>query len=188
MEATKSPLKFRKPKRLRLITFPQGDYDTWSKKQRALMEAHATCWATEYVKDFDAYMTAVRLGFDEADIKVAIRRYSKHWLVQSYVRQLQETFLEHNVATKDTLVAAAYRDAVDFSPRADPRSRVAAQKTLSTLLGLDVKEHKLTGNVALQGDDSMRGGVMFMPAPLTEKQWESKATEAQRQLKETVRQ
>ncbi len=185
MEATKSPTRFNRPKSLKLVTFPQGNYDTWSKKQRSMMEAHATTWATEYVKDFDAYLTAIRLGFPEDEIKTAIKRYMNHWLVQAYIQQLQEQFLELNIATKDRLVAATFRDSIDFSPRADPRSRVTAQKTLTTLLGLDVRKHEV--GVGVGGDGTMRGGVMLLPAILTQEEWEAKAAQSQRELKESVR-
>ncbi len=185
MEATKLPTRFNRPKCLKLVSFPQGNYDTWSKKQRTLMEAHAATWATEYVKDFDAYATAIRLGFEEDELKPAIKRYMKHWLVAAYIQQLQEEFLQLNVATKDRLVQVTYRDAVDFSPRSDPRSRTAAQKTLTTLLGLDIKEKHITHGLAADG--SMRGGVMILPAPLSFEAWEEKASESQRALKEEVR-
>ena len=185
MDATKVTHSLYRPKCLKLVTFPQGNYDHWSKKQQAMMEAHASTWATEYVKDFDAWNTAIRLGFEGDDIKVAIKRYMKHWLVAAYIQQLQEQFLTLNVATKDRLVAVTFRDAVDFSPSADPRSRTAAQKTLTTLLGLDIKEKRITHGV--DADGTMRGGVMILPAVISMEEWEAKASESQRELKEAVR-
>jgi hypothetical protein len=176
-------MNFDRPTRLKLLVFPKGGYDSWTKQERSLMEAHARAFAGEYVKDFSAWDACTRLGYTEEDLKKRKihLKYMRHWLVCSYVDQLQSKFESHGLATRDRLLSLVYRDASDFSPRADSRARAAAQKTLMELLG----EGSTTKNINAKVGTAA-GGVMIVNG-LSEEAWEAKAAETQRKLKEDVR-
>jgi hypothetical protein len=173
------------PEQFTLKDFPTGPMHEWNRTTRARMEAHARAFAAEYVKDFDPFQTVIRLGY-EGDTKELTRiskLYMRNWMTQAFIQQLMDKFEAQNIATRDRLMAITYRDAANFSPHADPKARVAAQKNLMTLMGLDVKKKEVTHNA---GSGLAAGGVMVIPG-ISPDEWERRAAESQAALKEEVR-
>jgi hypothetical protein len=178
-------MELKIPEQFTLKDLPTGAMQNWTDAKRIKMEAHARAFAAEYIKDFDPFQTVIRLGY-EGDTKELTRiskMYMRNWMTQGFIQQLQERFDEANLATRERLLALTYRDAANFSPHSDPKARVAAQRNMITLLGLDVKKKEIdvkgsAGNVP--------GGVMVIPN-YSMAQWESQAAIEQAQLKEEVR-
>lgn len=174
-------------KLLKRTQMPKGDWDNWDTDTRAEAEHVALLFAQEYCKDFSPFNACCRLGVDPKQAGVVGTNLSHHWLVLHKIDEIQANFRKECFATADTVMGLLYRDASNFSPKANAMARVTAQKHLAQAMGLlkDKEEKKETQpSFTLNAT----GGVMVVPGLITPDQWGSAAEKQQAQLKEEVKQ
>lgn len=109
--------------------------DTLTKAEKALRDR----FVDEYVKDYDAFCAALRIGYAEA----FAAQYSQQFLREPYTQQrlskVQEEIGETNEDTqhKKRIIAGLYRLANERGMGSSHGGRVAAYNTLVKVLGLE---------------------------------------------------
>jgi hypothetical protein len=171
------------PQLLALKQPPPGDYDTWTEEERFNAEHHCYCFAQEYMVDSNAAQAAMRLGFPVKDCGNVGSNYITHWLTHQYLKELRRSFLQREYATKDTVAALIYRDASNFSDKANPQARVAAQKLLVGVL--DMAAPKKVEKTVTNTNPATH--IMVVPQAQSAEEWEAVTMAKQRKLKEDAR-
>lgn len=130
----------------------------------------------EYLKDFDAWASAIRLGF----LKSVAPQYAQMLLEEPYVRreitrrQLERKELPKEAEEEDRRItrAALMKEAHYHGPGSTHSARVQALAKLCTILDMDAA-------VKVKSEVLHRGGVMMIPAIANLDEWERAASASQ---------
>lgn len=116
-------------------SMPPGDSSEWDLEQETYAYFLARSFAKEYMYDFSASRTAVRLGCPEKYSYHVGSKIANHPLTQKYVREMVDVFASSNRITKDNILALLWKEAND-EIRGSSSSRVAAAEKLAKITGV----------------------------------------------------
>lgn len=180
MSTQNAPLPPARPALLTRFSVPKGNYDTWDADQAFEAEYVCKLFANSYIIDFNRTATALRLGAPHESAPTVGNQIFNHWLTQHYIQELLSRFETANLATRDRVLGLLWRDASDFSETANSMARVAAQKCLTTALGMTEVQAKARADETLK--DLARGGVIMVKVFGNPKDWEAQAEVSQKQM------
>jgi len=151
---------------------------TWS-RYTTKMKLRREEFCREYVKDFNASQTMLRLGSKSKQPWVHGSEMVRDPYVQWYLRQLCEKMDEKVIVTNNEILLGLKREANSTEIDASAASRVSALRSLAKIKGMEIdrSESKVT----------LGGGVMLIPAPASPEEWEKATAKAQAELKQAVR-
>ena len=149
----------------------------------------AKALAREYVKHGDLRHALISTGFANEDMSGAqmSKLITKVRSSQHFARAFDAvvtTFSEHEILTRDRVLAGLFVEASDRYGPTSGASRVSAWAKLAQLTGLEAE--------AKRGEDLNKelqapGGVLMVPFVQSIEQWEQAAVKQQAQLKADVR-
>lgn len=149
----------------------------------------AAVLAHEYVKHGDLGHALVACGYaDEATtapmIAKMIRQVRKSRRFAEAFDRIVYNFNEHEILTRDRILAGLYAEAADRWGPTTASARVAAWSKLAQLTGLEAAAKRTDD---LQGELAAPGGVLMVPFVTSIEHWEQAAMTQQAQLKADVR-
>lgn len=151
----------------------------------------ATAIAREYVKHADMFRALVAVGYCDEDTDPAMMskiagRVRKNAYFEKAFSEIVTTFTEHEVLTRDRILAGLYIEAADRFGPTTGSSRVAAWSKLAMLTGLEA-EAKRAAEPDAPKQLEAPGGVLLIPFAPSVEAWEQAAIGQQAQLKADVR-
>jgi hypothetical protein len=142
-------------------------------------------FVVEYLKDYDHYAAAIRIGYAPAFAKEFSNRFMNETYVLNKIKQ-QEAVpddLADEVTQKRKIATGLWKEANYFGSGSSQSARVAALAKLSAFYGMDAptrSQQELTG----RNGEALGAGVLVVPGLMTAEAW---AEQAERQQSELVR-
>ena len=112
-----------------------------SKTERALRDR----FVDEYVKDYDAFNAALRIGYAEAFAIQYSQQFLREPYTQKRISEVQEQLGEtgEEAQHKKRIIAGLYREANNRGMGSSHGGRVAAYNTLIKMLGLEAPQKSI---------------------------------------------
>lgn len=135
----------------------------------------------EYLHDFNSSMAWIRAGGAVSHATTGGPESLRTAYVQQQLRIVSEQIDEEQIVTRNEVLLGIKREANYMGEDGSSSARVRAWGMLAKIKGMDNPQPKEPE------DDKPRGGVMEIPMPYTDVQWEEQASASQLQLKNDVR-
>lgn len=134
----------------------------------------------EYIKDFDAFNAALRMGYPQDSAASTGRLLLYHSFTQLRLQEILAKTEAEAVVSAGQIVAAVWREANR------PDSLCANSSSRISALGLLARIKGLTAPKGSAPTHAPNGGVMIVPVAIHPDEWENHARQTQRELKNAV--
>lgn len=158
-------------------TEPEG-LDIFTEKQKN----RCRVFATEYIKDFNGYGAALRMGYSKASAAPMSHALFHNPYTQLCIQEIISKAEEQALVTATGIIAGLLREANHFGVDGGSAARTQAWRALAKIKGMEVQTIKQESAVTVQG------GVMALPFAASLAEWEAATVKAQEALKAQVRQ
>lgn len=183
--ANSMPNGIRRPIKRKAVKPPppidpgEAEFDEAFSHLQPRVKARRDQFVREYIKDFNGANAMRRMGSVSQTPWVR----ASEWLSEPYTQwklaQMLETLDDKAIVTRNEVLAGLKKEAHHFGLDGSAAARISAWRSLAKILGIEVT--KVEGNI------SLGGGVMLLPASGSPEEWEKAAAKAQAELKESVR-
>lgn len=150
------------------VFFGQGMVPPPNETQRAQLDR----FVVEYLRDYDAVGACLRLGYGAEHARTLAGQFIQYPYVASRIRDVEEADKDEDDESeiiRKRVKAGLLREANNFGEGSSQSARVAALMALGKIAGMESSKVEHTH----------RGGVMLVPATVTDvddvKQWEDNA-------------
>ncbi len=164
---------------------PKGedtDFDTDFSGMQERTKLRLRAFAQEYIKDFNATASILRMGFRYTRKTAQVR--GSQFMDEAYthhcIAELTAKMDEKAIVSRQEVLLGLKKEAhASNSLFASSSTRISAFRSLAKILGMEIT--KVEGNMTLAG------GVMAIPFAGSLEEWEKASKEAQEKLKLAVR-
>lgn len=147
--------------------------------EHPLMKTKRDRFIAEYLIDFNGPMAWIRSGGAYSTATKMASQYLREPYVAKKIWEVIDSLEEVELINRKRVLAGLVREANFMGIGASHSARVSAYSKLASILGMDAPQ-KIEAKV------KFAGGVMLVPFVADPKEWEQKAIEAQKKLKDEI--